>query len=111
VTRINLRMLSAIAALVALGGCATDPLMRPYWTLHDADFRQLKPGLTKAEVEKIVGSPMVKVTFPRLAEETWDYRYLDIQTRMRATVHFDTRGIVKYHTQRYDMDYYSTEGI
>ena len=45
------RLFAAIAALAALGGCAWDQGIRPFWTLHDTDFRQLKPGMTKEKLD------------------------------------------------------------
>lgn len=100
------RLFPALVVLLALAGCAADPGVRPRWTLSDADFRQLKPRLTQAEVEKIVGKPLMKTTFARLEEEVWDYDYLDAQTRMRSSVRFDMRGVMKYHTQELDQHYY-----
>ncbi|MGB7542161.1 MAG: outer membrane protein assembly factor BamE [Burkholderiales bacterium] len=102
------RFLAVAAAVLAFGGCAIDPGIRPFWTLHDSDFRQLKPGMAKAEVQNIVGKPHWTFNFPRLEEEVWEYSYLDYQTRMKALAHFDTRGILKYHTQSFDQDYYSS---
>jgi len=103
-----LRLFTAIAALSALVGCAANTGIRPFWTLHDTDFRQLKPGMNKTQVVAMVGRPPAAVTYPNLAEEVWDYSYLDYQVRMRAYVVFDTRGVFKHHTESYDQDYYST---
>ena len=103
--------LVAIAALLALAGCATDSGIRGYWMLHTADIQQLKPGQSKADVERIIGKPFQRLVFPNLGEEVWDYRYLDVQTHMRSAVHFDTKGIVKYATQEYDSEHYSAIGM
>jgi outer membrane protein assembly factor BamE (lipoprotein component of BamABCDE complex) len=100
--------LIALAILMALGGCASMDGIRPLWTLKDDDFRQIKSGMTQADVEKRVGKPLWTMTFSRMAEEVWSYDYLDYTIRMRAVMHFDTRGVLKYATQEYDMDYYST---
>ena len=106
------RLFTVFAVFLALGGCATADMagIRPYWTLHDADFRQLKPGMTQGDVEKIVGKPLSKMTFARLNEEVWGYRFLDYTIRMRSSVHFDTKGVLKYATREYDMDYYDCKG-
>ena len=101
------RLVAVIAAVLAFGGCATDPGIRPFWTLHDTDFQQLKPGMTRSEVEKLVGKPILKITFPRLEEEVWEYNFLDVQVRMKAMAHFDTRGVLTYHQELYDHEYYS----
>ncbi len=100
------RLFPMLVVLLALAACAANPGVRPRWTLSDADFRQLKPGMTPAEVEKIVGKPLLKSTFARLDEEVWDYDYLDTQTRMRSSVHFTMQGAMKYQTQELDQHYY-----
>ena len=101
-------LFSLFAILLALGGCAAMEGVKPFWTLNDQDFRQIKSGMTQADVEKRVGRPPWRMTFAALAEEVWSYDYLDYHTRMRSVMHFDTRGVLKYLTQEYDMDYYST---
>ncbi len=103
-----LRLFTAIVALSALVGCAVNTGIRPFWTLHDTDFRQLKSGMTKAQVVAMVGKPQVAVMFANLGEEVWDYSYLDYQIRMKAYVYFNTGGIFTRHIESYDQDYYST---
>ncbi|MBI4291873.1 MAG: outer membrane protein assembly factor BamE [Betaproteobacteria bacterium] len=100
------RLLAVITALLALAGCAADTGIRGYWTLHDTDFRKLKPGMTKPDVVAIVGKPRLAVTFARLGEEVWEYRYLDGQIFMKAHVSFDTKGVFKGHVESYDQDAY-----
>jgi len=100
------RFLAGIAALAVLVGCAETGI-RGFWTLHDTDFRQLKPGMTKDQVIALVGKPPLAVTYPNLGEEVWDYSYLDSQIHMRAYVYFDTKGIFTRHIESYDQDYYT----
>jgi outer membrane protein assembly factor BamE (lipoprotein component of BamABCDE complex) len=100
------RLFPVLVVLLALAGCATDPGVRSFWTLSEADFGLLKPGMTQTEVEKIVGKPVLKMTFDRLDEEVWDYKFMGTQLRMLASVHFDIRGAMKYHTQELDQSYY-----
>ena len=102
------RLLGMFAIVLALGGCAAMEGVKPFWTLNDQDFRQIKSGMTQADVEKRVGRPPWRMTFAALAEEVWSYDYLDYHTRMRSVMHFDTQGVLKYATQEYDTDYYST---
>jgi outer membrane protein assembly factor BamE (lipoprotein component of BamABCDE complex) len=102
------RPLGIFAILLALGGCAAMEGVKPFWTLNDQDFRQIKSGMTQADVEKRVGKPLWRMTFAALAEEVWSYDYLDYHTHMRSVMHFDTQGVLKYATQEYDMDYYSS---
>jgi outer membrane protein assembly factor BamE (lipoprotein component of BamABCDE complex) len=99
------KMLIVVAALLALGACAVDPGVRPFWTLHETEFRKLKQGMVKSDVEALLGKPIFISTFARLEEEVWDYRYMDVQLRMYATLHFDPQGTLKYHTERLDPAY------
>lgn len=101
-------LLFLIAALIAgLGGCATDPGVKPWYALHEESFSPIKPGMSKAEVVNLVGKPMLETRFPGLGEEVWDYRHLG-GTRVYITeVHFDSAGKVKYYTQYLDPAFYS----
>lgn len=107
------KLLAGFAAALALAGCVHPDFagIRDYWTLHTEDIRRLKPGMTRAQVVDILGKPPWKLAFPQRDEEIWSYRYLDYHIRMRSSVHFDARGILKYATQEYDMDYYDCRGL
>jgi outer membrane protein assembly factor BamE (lipoprotein component of BamABCDE complex) len=105
-TLISTARLLIVAALLLLGACALDPGTRPFWTLNQSEFSQLKPGMAKAEVEVLLGKPILVSTFPSLAEDVWDYRYMDIQTHVYATLHFDPQAVLKYHSERLDPAYY-----
>lgn len=96
---------ATLALLLAAGGCATDYGVRPSWILKDADFRGLRPGMSATQVEGILGSPLLRTPLPRLREVAWDYRYFDVQTPMKALLHFDMNGVLKRHTQGYDHEY------
>lgn len=88
-----------LAAAAVLAGCAAAEGIRPKWTLHESDFTSIKPETTtKADVENLVGKPIMAMVFPNLAEEVWDYRYMyGVQTYV-AEVHFDMQGRTKYYT-------------
>ena len=103
------RLVVRFAAALALGGCVHPDFagIRDYWTLHTEDFQGLKPGMTQEDVQKLVGKPPWRLAVPSKDEEIWNYRYLDYQTRMRSTLYFDGKGILKRATQEYDIDYYS----
>ena len=102
------QVLVAVATALTLGGCAVAPAQtRAFWTLHSAHFNQLTPGMMMAEAESIVGRPLLATHFPRLAEQVWEYEFLDTQTRMKALVHFGDQGTLKYHTEAFDPGYYS----
>jgi len=100
------RLFPALVVLLASAGCATDPGVRAGWTLSDADFNQLKPGMSQAQVAKIIGNPPMKMTFARQQEEVWDYAYIETHFRLRSSVYFDMRGVMKYHTREMDQVYY-----
>lgn len=107
-----LKGVSTVAvSLYLLAGCAVDPAMKPWWTLREADLRQLQPGkTTKAEVRMALGGPVLDMTFPRQGEEVWDYRYLDGAMYMLAWVYFDARGVYKYYTAQPDPAQYNSDG-
>lgn len=104
-----LRFLTLTFLVLVLTACATDTGVRPFWEIRDS-ILQIKPGMTKAEVRKLLGNPIMVFDFPRLQQEAWLYDYLERQIRMKSWVHFTSpEGIVKYHTQEYDSAYYSGE--
>jgi outer membrane protein assembly factor BamE (lipoprotein component of BamABCDE complex) len=89
----------AVAVAAVLAGCATQPGVRPKWTLHEGDFASIAPQRTsKEDVERLVGKPLTAMTFRNLGEEVWDYRYMDGVKTYIAEVHFDMQGRAKYYT-------------
>ena len=101
------RLFAVFAIVQALGGCAATEGVKPFWALNDAHIQRLKPGMTQAEVQEIMGKPPWKLAVPAKDEEIWSYNYLDYQTHMRSSLHFDGRGILKSATREFDTDYYS----
>jgi hypothetical protein len=101
------RLITLFSIPLAVAGCAGMEGIKPFWALSTADFQPIKAGMTQAEVEKQVGKPLWKMSFPAKAEEVWSYDYLDYQTHMRAVMTFDNRGVLKSVRLEYDMDYYS----
>jgi len=101
------RLVTLFSILLALAVCAGMEGIKPFWALSEADFQQIKAGTTQAEVERQVGKPYWKMSFPAKAEEVWSYNYLAHQTHMRAVMTFDERGVLKGIKLEYDMDYYS----
>ena len=92
--------------LLAFAGCGGMEGIRPFWALSEADFQPIRAGMTRDEVEKRVGKPVWRMSFPEKAEEVWSYEYLAHQTHMRAVMTFDDRGVLKSMKLEYDMDYY-----
>lgn len=93
-------VLAGCLAVVALGGCATTAWqegMRPWWTLNERDFAAITPEKTMAEVERMLGKPLLVETFSNLREEVWDYRFAwSGVRRYAAEIHFDMEGRAKY---------------
>jgi hypothetical protein len=101
------RLVTLFSILLALAGCAGMEGIKPFWALSETDFQPIKAGMTQADIEKQVGKPYWRMSFPAKAEEVWSYNYLAHQTHMRAVMTFDTRGVLKSIVLEYDMDYYS----
>lgn len=96
-----------VAILGTLGACATDPEVRPWWTLRDESFFPIKPGMSKADARKLLGKPWLEKTFRGPDEEAWAYRYVHGTTFYYiAVVHFDGNGAVKYYEQYPDPTIY-----
>src|ERR1035437_7998205 len=108
-----LKGVSTVAvSLFLLAGCAADPTVKPWWTLQESDFQQLQPGkTTKADVRAAFGTPLRENTFPRLGEEVWDYRHIDVAMHMIASLYFDAQGVYKYYTTQPDWAEYSPGGM
>jgi len=89
----------ALIAAAILGGCAEGvrPGVRPHWTLASKDFAAIKPAeTTKADVERMLGKPLLVTVFRNLNEEVWDYRYVEGAMPYAAEVHFDMQGRATY---------------
>ena len=109
--RLTERGCFALAAILMVSGCASDPAAKPWWSLREANFRGLQAGVaTQADVRKALGSPLQSTMFPRQGEETWDYRYLDGTIQMLAWVVFDGQGRYKYYVGQPDPARYSGIG-
>jgi outer membrane protein assembly factor BamE (lipoprotein component of BamABCDE complex) len=104
-------MMSVVVAIVLTSGCASDPAAKPWWSLAEANFRSLQPGVaTQADVRSALGTPLQSTRFPRQGEEAWDYRYLDGSMQMLAWVFFDGQGRYKYYVGQPDPARYSCIG-
>jgi len=86
---------AAVAAGI-LAACAAQEGVQPKWTLKQSNFAPIKPQTTKEEVERLVGKPLLTMTFPRKPEEVWDYRYMDGVETWGAAIHFDMQGRTTY---------------
>lgn len=58
--------------------------------LTPENFGRIRPGMTRDEVRRMLGTPGSVVQFRLKNEEVWDWRYLDgVNTKM-FNVHFDS---------------------
>jgi hypothetical protein len=106
---VSLRRGLCVAILLVLAaGCAMDPAAKPWWTLREANLRQLQSGkATKADVQALLGKPISEMSFPRQGEDVWDIRFVDGTIVMHAWVYYDTHGVYKYYTAQPDPAYNS----
>ncbi len=97
----------ALILAAVIGGCATDPAVKPWWTIGPA-FNRIQAGrMTKDDVFRELGRPILEVAYPRLAEQVWDYRFADGTMMMYGSVHFNNQGVVTYFTSEPDPAFYS----
>lgn len=101
-----LRLVVLAAFSGSFAACAIDPAEKPWWTLRDASFITIKPGISKADVQNLLGKSILEMNLPRLNEDVWDYRFLHGTTSIYVSeVHFDGQDRVKYFTQHPDPAY------
>jgi len=62
--------------------------------LKPANFAQITPGLTRAQVRRLLGLPAKTQTFELKDEEVWDWRFADGQEIKVFSVTFDREGHV-----------------
>lgn len=63
--------------------------------LSDSYFAKVQPGMTKEEVNRLLGRPAEKVVFDLKKEEVWSWNYKETgDVRMQFNAHFDLDGKV-----------------
>lgn len=62
--------------------------------LTDAHFEQVARGMSQDEVQRLLGRPISKQTFPLKQQEVWDWPFHSGGQEMRFHVHFDPSGHV-----------------
>jgi hypothetical protein len=62
----------------------------------DEYFAQVRPGMTHAEVRRLIGKPGEQMSFPARSEEVWTWRYGPVMPEGidEFNVHFDLSGRV-----------------
>ena len=62
--------------------------------LHPSYFAKVQPGMTVAEVRRLLGQPAEKQAFQLKKEEVWDWRFADVGENKQFSVTFDANGRV-----------------
>jgi hypothetical protein len=63
--------------------------------LSDESFNRIRPGLTRDQVLRMIGPPGDSMSFARLQEDSWEWRYQDAWRYTAIfSVNFDRNGIV-----------------
>lgn len=57
--------------------------------LTEENFAQVKAGMSRDEVRRMLGKPRSVVQFKRKNEEVWDWRYISRHEHRLFNVHFD----------------------
>jgi outer membrane protein assembly factor BamE (lipoprotein component of BamABCDE complex) len=74
--------------------------------LNDDVFFQVRPGLTRDEILRLIGPPGETGAFPRMRQYAWDYRFVDTWGyRAIFSVTFDQNDVVvSKFTRRLDRE-------
>ena len=74
--------------------------------LKDETFYQVRAGMTKDEILRLIGPPGETMAFPRSQTHAWDYRYMDTWGyRAIFSVTFNAQDVVvSKFTQRIERD-------
>jgi hypothetical protein len=88
----------------------SDRVSRVEQLLSVRAFNALPSGkANRADLMNAVGRPGQISQYPRLGEEVWTYRFMDVSVYMLSDVHFDAgSGVMKYVTSYPDPAYYSS---
>ncbi|MFL9924888.1 outer membrane protein assembly factor BamE [Herbaspirillum lusitanum] len=57
--------------------------------LTSDNFSKVLPGMSQAEVRRLLGRPRSVMQFARKNEEVWDWKYIDVHEQRLFNVHFD----------------------
>ena len=70
--------IGAICGAALLAGCAALSAARRRPPRNDALFTHVDPGMTMADVQRLLGPPDQATKFPRSNTLAWDYDYRDL---------------------------------
>lgn len=91
----RVRLIAALALVLAVAGCGTtgDGIFAP--TLTSADLAKIVPGRTTAsEVHALLGAPTNKAHSKDKPGETWSFKYAGSGQRRVAYIDISPDGIV-----------------
>lgn len=80
--------------------------------LDEAHFARVRPGMARAEVERVLGRPAESARFPRLNELVVSWHYLEYgNVYMFFNAHFDPAGSsLRYTSRTVDPAWSATQG-
>ena len=102
----NILIYLIVSVVMFINGCTIHiPDVQQGNVLEPDVLAQLHPGLSKKQVQYLMGTPIVKDAFP---PERWDYVYLlasqDSKTiRQRVTIFFDGDAVSRIETDGIDI--------
>jgi hypothetical protein len=85
---------------------ADGKLMAVRGVLKDDTFYQIRPGMMRDEILRMIGPPGETMAFSRLNQVAWDYRFVDTWGYVAVfSVMFDPDGkVVSKFTRRIERD-------
>src|ERR1700682_4747993 len=66
---------AALACAALISGCAGGPLANGGPPRNDDVFNRIQPGMTRDEVQRLIGLPDETMRFPLSNTISWDYQY------------------------------------
>jgi outer membrane protein assembly factor BamE (lipoprotein component of BamABCDE complex) len=93
---------AALAGAALISGCAGGPLANGGPPRNDDVFNRIEAGMTRDEVQRLIGLPDETMRFPLSNTVAWDYRYYDTWGYMAVfsvTFSSDGRALSKITTR------------
>jgi hypothetical protein len=87
------RFIAALASIALLA--AAQALAAAAWIEPPELLDKIKPGMKEQEVEKILGRPVNRSSFPRLGVTSMDYMMVELGESYDIGIMIDANGVVK----------------
>lgn len=71
------RPLATLAGAVLLAGCAGASFLSGGSPRSDEQFTRIQRGMTRDDVQRLIGPPDETMSFPLSQTQAWDYQYRD----------------------------------